>query len=89
MGNRQISALGESQLAAWEKIADDWIMVPKWRSEQPNGYGQTAREQLHFVCPQCDTTVFAASEQSLSPAIFKASTVAHLRNRHRELDPDA
>jgi hypothetical protein len=79
---RQISALGQSQLAEWEKIADDWIMLPALRF---NG----ERDELHIICPQCDATVYALSEQSITPAIMKAATVAHLRNRHRELDPDA
>jgi len=85
----QISALGQSQLAAWEKIADDWLMVPTWRDELPCRTKLHTVSQLHFVCPKCDTTIFAASEQTLTPSVIKAMTVAHLRNRHRELDPDA
>jgi hypothetical protein len=75
----QISALGRSQLQAWEDIASEWLLIPTWREDR----------QLHFVCPKDDVSVFAASEQSLSPRIFLAATVAHLRNLHRELDPDA
>jgi hypothetical protein len=90
MKSGQISALGASQLDAWEKIADGWILVPTWRDELPTTtvYNRPV-PQLHFVCPNCDTSVFAASEQSFTPSIIKAATVAHLRNRHRECDPDA
>jgi hypothetical protein len=88
MANRQISALGESQLAAWEKIADDWIMVPKWREEFASKRGPEYL-QLHMECSKCGISVYAISEQSITPAVFKAATVAHIRNHHRELDPDA
>jgi hypothetical protein len=84
---REMGALAFKQLAAWEKIADDWIMTPVIR-EDAYAYGTEAKLEVHFICPQCDATVYAASEQSITPAIFKAATVAHLRNRHRELDPD-
>jgi hypothetical protein len=75
---RQIHPLGQSQLEQWEKLADLWLMVPRMRDGQ-----------LHIICPKCDVSVYAASEQSITPATFKAATVAHLRNLHRELDPDA
>lgn len=85
----QISAMANRQLDVWEKIADGWILVPTWRGERASRTSTDPREQLHFVCPNCDTSVFAASEQSFTPAVIKAMTVAHLRNRHRELDTDA
>lgn len=87
MRSTQISAMANRQLDAWEKIAGGWILVPTWREEETSKRGMM--HQLHFVCPQCDTSVFAASEQSFSPDVIKAATVAHLRNRHREFDPDA
>jgi hypothetical protein len=79
----QISALGRSQLQAWEDIASEWLLIPTWR-KWDNG-----KTEFHFVCPQDNVSVFAASEQSLSPRIFLAATVAHLRNLHREIDPNA
>ena len=85
---RQISALGQSQLAAWEEIADEWIMVPTWREEFASKRGPEYL-QLHMVCAKCSISVYAISEQSITPAVFKAATVAHIRNHHRELDPDA
>ena len=85
----QISALGRKQLEAWEKLADTWIAIPTWRQERTSGTSDISEQQLHLTCHKCGTTIFAASELSITPEIFKASTVAHLRNVHRELDPDA
>jgi hypothetical protein len=74
----QLAPLAVKQLEAWEKIAGQWLLIPQWRDDQ-----------FHMVCYVCDVSVFAASEQSLTPNVFMAATVAHLRNVHRELDPDA
>jgi hypothetical protein len=82
-----IAPMAQRQLAMWEQIASNWILVPTWREEQTSRRGMM--HQLHFVCPNCDTSVFAASEQSFTPAVIMAATVAHIRNRHREFDPDA
>jgi hypothetical protein len=87
---RQISALGQSQLAEWEKIADDWILLPRWRDERPSrSKWEAAIPQLHLACSLCEISVYASSEQSITPAVLKAATVAHIRQFHRELDPDA
>jgi hypothetical protein len=86
---RTLGPLAQQQLEMWEKIADHWILVPRWRTERSSSTAPIPMSQLHFVCPNCDSSVFAASEQSITPATIKAATVAHVRNRHRELDPDA
>ena len=86
---RQIHPLAATQLEHWEKIARDWILLPRWRGERPSRTTQLPQEQLHFVCPNCNVSVFAASEQAFTPAVIMAATVAHIRNLHRELDPDA
>jgi hypothetical protein len=67
--------MATAQLAVWEKEAGQWILVPQWRDDQ-----------FHLVCPVCEMSVYAVSEQSLTPDILKASTVAHIRNMHRELE---
>lgn len=74
----QISALASNQLSAWENIAKNWLLTPLVR-----------RDELHLICPKCEMSVYAIQHQSISPDILLASTVAHLRNMHRELDPDA
>ncbi len=84
----QISARASNQLEAWEAIAREWILVPDYRIDQLSRL-RLLPGQLHLICPECNVSVFSLSEQSISPSILLASTVAHLRNLHRELDPDA
>lgn len=83
MGN-QISALASNQLAAWEDIAREELLIPH--------IGITTDEvrQLHLVCARdnCSMSVYSIEMQCVSPSILLAATVAHLRNFHRELDPD-
>ena len=82
---RQLSAMANAQLAAWEKVAGGWILVPKYLSKYMEPL-QSQDIELHLVCPVCDMSVFAASEQSITPDVLKAAVVAHLRNVHRELE---
>lgn len=78
----QVSALASNQLEAWEKIAKDWILVPSYI------IGERKAEQ-QLICPKCNGAVYPVQSSSVTPAILLSSTVAHLRNLHRELDPDA
>lgn len=77
---RQISALAHGQLEAWENLAKNHLLVPEIREEDG---------RLHLICPQCQQSVYAVEKQSITSAILQASVVAHLRNMHREMDPDA
>jgi hypothetical protein len=84
----EINSLAVRQLAAWQKIAKDYLLVPLIRREN-GGFGEKNKDELHLACPACGVSVYAIQKQSVSPAIILAATVAHLRNMHRELDPDA
>lgn len=85
--SRQISALASNQLEAWESIARDWLVIPAIR--EPDNRTSPLSKYLHLVCWKCHVSVFHVGAQSISPAVLLAATVAHLRNMHRELDPDA
>ena len=84
----EIDSLAARQLAAWEEIAKPFLLVPLIRREDAD-FGKQNKDELHLVCPACGVSVYAVQHQSVSPAILLAATVAHLRNMHRELDPDA
>lgn len=85
---RQISALGQSQLAEWEKIAKEWLLVPTTRINE-FAFSPEKADQLHLCCARCELSVYAVSRQTVTPAVLQAATVAHIRQFHRELDPDA
>lgn len=75
-----------AQLAAWEKIADTWVMqvVSKDRG--------LISVETHLTCGACDQTVKVAENDSghyiMTIQEIRSALVAHLRNIHRELDPD-
>jgi hypothetical protein len=82
----QISAMANAQLAAWEKVAGVWILIPKLRSKYDFEPEDIEDYELHLVCGNCDMSVYAVSEQTVTPDVLKAAVVAHLRNVHRELE---
>lgn len=71
------------QLAAWTVIADTWPVTFAWR-----------HNQLHLICHQCSVTILNLSGANstgfyvFTQDIVTSATVAHLRNLHRDLDPD-
>jgi len=70
------------QLEAWETIARDWPLGAMLKAQR-----------LHLVCEHDHATVFVLSDAHkhgyrASLAQVQAGVVAHLRDRHRELDPD-
>lgn len=83
----QVSALAHSQLEAWENLAKKWALIPVERMENGVFY------QLHLACLECGGTVWTLSQNGgyvlYTHADVLSATVAHLRNVHRELDPDA
>jgi hypothetical protein len=81
----QISALASNQLSAWEDIAREELLVPVKLVTTDEDY------QVHLTCARsnCTMSVYSIEMQTVSPSILLAATVAHLRNFHRELDPDA
>lgn len=84
----ELSLLAQSQLKAWEKIADSWVIQV------------VGRGGISLNCPACDTDFMNVVQERaeirgidhisyvLTPGEIRAATVAHLRNRHRDLDPD-
>lgn len=83
----ELSPVAQSQLAAWEAIARDWMLVPAIRV--PEDHLTPLQAYVHLVCWHCDMSVYHVGKQSISPAVLLTVTVAHLRNVHRNLDPDA
>ena len=81
-GEYDIDPLAVQQLAAWERIAKDWPLR-----------AQLKDTQLQLVCLDDGITVFVLVDRfghgyTMTNTIVLAATVAHLRNIHRELDPD-
>ena len=77
-GDRGLAPLALNQLAAWEKIAEDWPV---------------SREVATYRCGDCGGPVCLAVDGAKRPyrythEQFLALTVLHLRNHHTDLDPD-
>lgn len=74
--------LALSQLAAWESIANGWTVGAVIKAGS-----------VHLVCGEDMATLFVLTDKHkrsyrFTAAQVQAATVAHLRDRHRELDPD-
>ena len=74
-----MSRLGDRQLAAWEKIAEDW----------------PGEDDLMTVrrCLSCGLGIYLLTDKHGQRYLFTheqvmAQTVLHLRNHHPGLDPD-
>jgi hypothetical protein len=74
-----IAPLAQQQLAAWEAIARYWPTVDDGSHERCGNCGQSIRA----LADNCGRPYQYIPEQRL------ALTVAHLRQAHAELDPDA
>jgi hypothetical protein len=76
-----ISPLAVYQLKAWQDIARTWIIQVIRRGDD-----------YHLVCPACDESVKPMMKDGryyiTSVEEILAAVVAHLRNRHRNMDPD-
>ena len=81
----QLAPLAIHQLRAWEEIADTWVMYVQSRMNGP-------KTEYHAVCGACEETVSVLENDTgyylMTLQQIRASIVAHLRNRHRDLDPD-
>lgn len=77
----QLSAMAVNQLNAWQKIAETWVVQFGSRDNT-----------WHLICPACDQSIISLELNGgwyiLSIEEMQAAIVAHLRNRHRDLDPD-
>ena len=79
----QLAPLAIHQLRAWEEIAHNWVVIIAARDGE-----------WHCICPNCDQSILPLKKENTSTYyVFTnnellAATVAHLRNRHRDLDPD-
>lgn len=77
----QIGALAAGQLRAWEEIAETWVIVFVPRDGE-----------LHAICPSCDISIKPVQRDGaayiMTTEELRAAIVMHLRNRHRDLDPD-
>lgn len=84
----QVSALAHSQLEAWENLAKKWPLIPVERNTEDHAFFH-----LQLACLNCGMTVWTLSQNGgyvlYTHADVLSATVAHLRNVHRELDPDA
>lgn len=78
---RRIGGLAVVQLALWEAIARNW---PVSLIKRETG--------THLTCRLCDVSVLPVDDNHadylLTADIMIAAIVAHLRNVHRDLDPD-
>ncbi len=75
----QIAPVAAGQLAAWEKIAEDWPLA--------------VDEEGVARCKACGQGVILWLDEHHRPYRYTrdevmALTVLHLRNHHPELDPD-
>lgn len=76
-----LAPLAIHQLRAWQELAKTWVVQFGSRDNT-----------WHLICPACDQSILSLELNGgwyiLSIEEMQAATVAHLRNRHRELDPD-
>ncbi len=76
-----LAPLAIHQLREWERIADTWVI------QIVNFDGDS-----HLLCPACDCSIFPVDKDGSAYIMtiedIRARVVAHLRNRHRDLDPD-
>jgi len=87
-----IGPIALAQLAAWERIADTWVMQIQTRYVAGLIGGDPSKMEGHLTCGACDQTVKVIENDSghyiMTIQEIRAALVAHLRNIHRELDPD-
>ncbi len=81
-----IGPIALAQLAAWERIADTWVMQIQTLTVL------NRKTEVHLTCGACDQSVKTVENDSghyiMTIQEIRAALVAHLRNIHRELDPD-
>lgn len=78
----ELAPLALAQLAAWQVIAGAWPLVTI--------YHDTG---LHISCGGCFESILPLTDSKdvgyrVSSDLILSSTVSHLRNVHRYLDPD-
>lgn len=79
-----ISYVARDQLAAWEKLAEDWATV---------ALRDPGTEIRHERCSSCWQSIYRITDEQghayrYSDEQKLAATVLHLRQAHAYLDPD-
>ena len=80
----RLSYVAVDQLAAWEKLAEDWPV---------NEYRGDGTGQIVGRCGECDLGIMLATDGDGKRYVYThdqwmALVVLHLRNHHSALDPD-
>jgi hypothetical protein len=73
-----IGVLARMQLAAWQDLARGWVAYEDW----PHLRCVSCHQQIRRLADDTGTPYAYTDEQHL------AAVVAHLRQRHMDLDPD-
>lgn len=83
-----MSTLAERQLAAWQAIAETWLVSHDAQYSGPSCPGDPS-----WRCGDCGTGIALAFDSQGKRYVYTdeqwlALVVLHLRNHHAELDPD-
>lgn len=82
--------LAEQQLAAWEELAENWLVS---HDAQHGRDHATSERDRSYRCGDCGKGVALALDEQghrylYTETQWMALVVLHLRNHHADLDPD-
>ncbi len=80
---KQLAAIAQTQLSAWEHVAREWPLQVVAREDG----------SYHLVCAVCDMSLIpviytTGTSYTITHNVTIAATVAHLRNVHRQIESE-
>ena len=89
IGPSGLAPLALHQLAAWQRLAQEWPLVIAER-DTPGDTGPL-RIHAHLTCTSCEASIFTLHDGTagymVTPQMITDATVRHLRARHADMEP--